>query len=368
MATESSSVQPSVPKFNGHYDHWAMLMENFLQSKEYWGVIENGLPAAVAERVTVTDAQKKIYVERKLKDLKAKNYLFQELVHSILETIINKDTSKNIWDSMKQKYQGTMWSNLLVHEQRMSNTVEEKHALKVTHRGNYSGRGRGCGSYESRGLGRSTQSLDKATIECYSCNKLGHFQWECPMKGAAKFAKSQTESQEHMLLMAYVEEGEQHKTDIWFLDSGCSNHMGRKKEYFSDFDDKFTESVKLGNNANMVVNGKGNIRPALAVKDKTPEEAWSRVNEESKAYRLYAPVLERIIVSRDVVFEENEKWEWEKQYEAEKFRELEWEDSATNIAQESTREGADVADVKSMQYLTINEETSPGCGDGRNRK
>lgn len=107
MATESSFVQPSVPKFDGHYDHWAMLMENFLRSKKYWGVIENGLPAAATEGVSVSEAQKKIHEEQKLKDLKAKNYLFQALDRSILETIINKDTSKNIWDSMKQKYQGT---------------------------------------------------------------------------------------------------------------------------------------------------------------------------------------------------------------------------------------------------------------------
>jgi len=45
--------------------------------------------------------------EQKLKDLKAKNYLFQALDPPILETILNKDTAKSIWDSMKQKFQGT---------------------------------------------------------------------------------------------------------------------------------------------------------------------------------------------------------------------------------------------------------------------
>ena len=37
MATENNSsfVQPAIPRFDGHYDHWAMLMENFLRSKEY---------------------------------------------------------------------------------------------------------------------------------------------------------------------------------------------------------------------------------------------------------------------------------------------------------------------------------------------
>ena len=43
----------------------------------------------------------------KLKDLKAKNYLFQAIDRSIMETLLCKDTSKQIWDSMKKKYQGS---------------------------------------------------------------------------------------------------------------------------------------------------------------------------------------------------------------------------------------------------------------------
>lgn len=42
MAAESNFVQPAIPKFNGHYDHWSMLMENFLRSKEYWSLVEDG--------------------------------------------------------------------------------------------------------------------------------------------------------------------------------------------------------------------------------------------------------------------------------------------------------------------------------------
>ena len=40
-------------------------------------------------------------------DFKAKNYLFQAISRDVLQTILNKDTSKKIWDSMKQKFQGS---------------------------------------------------------------------------------------------------------------------------------------------------------------------------------------------------------------------------------------------------------------------
>lgn len=92
-----------------------------------------------------------------------------------------------------------------------------------------------------------------------------------------------------------------------------------------------------------------NISPTLSVKDITPEEAWSNkkpsvkhfrvfgclafvhipdvhrkkldnkskqcvflgISGESKAYKFYDPIEKRIIVSRDVVFEETKGWKWD---------------------------------------------------------
>ena len=100
MSTESSFLQPVIPKFKGHYDHLAMLMENFSRSKEYWDLVENEISAVAGGS---TYAQQKSIDDQKLKDLKAKYYLFQALDRSIIETILNKDTTKDIWDSMKKE-------------------------------------------------------------------------------------------------------------------------------------------------------------------------------------------------------------------------------------------------------------------------
>lgn len=107
--TESSSdkgfVVPAIPKFDGHYDHWARLIENFIRSKEYWGLIEHGIPEDGG--ATPSEAQQKIINDQKLKDLKLKNFLFQSIDRDILDTILNTETSKQIWDSMKQKFAGS---------------------------------------------------------------------------------------------------------------------------------------------------------------------------------------------------------------------------------------------------------------------
>ena len=106
MASDSTFVQAAIPRFDGHYDHWSMLMENFLRSKEYWPIIQDGIGTPMEGEV-LTNAQKAELEAKKLKDLKEKNYLFQAIDRPILETILCKETSKDIWDSMKKKYQGS---------------------------------------------------------------------------------------------------------------------------------------------------------------------------------------------------------------------------------------------------------------------
>lgn len=105
MSSDKNFVQPAIPRFDGHYDHWSMLMENFLRSKEYWSLVETGYKE-VEKSAKVTDEEQKYLEEMKLKDLKVKNYLFQSIDRTVLDTILKKDTAKEIWDAMKKKFEG----------------------------------------------------------------------------------------------------------------------------------------------------------------------------------------------------------------------------------------------------------------------
>jgi len=53
--------------------------------------------------------------------------------------------------------------------------------------------------------------------------------------------------------------------NIWYLDTGCSNHMCGKKELFSSLDETVKSNVKFGNNSNIPIVGKGQI--AIRLKD-----------------------------------------------------------------------------------------------------
>jgi hypothetical protein len=339
MTESSNFVQPAIPKFDGYYEHWSMLMENLLRSKEYWGLIENGVTTAPAN---ATAEQRRVADESKIRDLKVKNYLFQSIDdRTILETILTRDTARDIWEAMRRKYQGStkvkraqlqslrrdfevlamgenesvndyfartlaianrmtsqgerveqltvvekilrsmtpkynyvvcsieesndvttlsideLQSSLLVHEGRMKGQKDQsdEQALKVAGAGRGGGRGRGRNT--SRGRGRGRQGKD--TVQCYKCHKFGHYQSECPEWENANYAEIYDE--EEMLLMADTNSNcTSTKEEIWYLDSGCSNHMIGTKEWMHDFDDSFKESVKLGNDSKMAVMGKGNVK------------------------------------------------------------------------------------------------------------
>lgn len=98
-------IVPAIPRFNGYYDHWTRLMENFIRSKEYWDLIEKGIIRF--EGVVPTEVHQKEIDEHTLKDLKFKNFLYQSIDRDIRDTILNTDTSKQIWESMKLKFQGS---------------------------------------------------------------------------------------------------------------------------------------------------------------------------------------------------------------------------------------------------------------------
>uniref|UniRef100_A0A803P6H4 Uncharacterized protein n=1 Tax=Cannabis sativa TaxID=3483 RepID=A0A803P6H4_CANSA len=187
---------------------------------------------------------------------------------------------------------------------------------------------------------------------------------------------------------------------MWYLDTGCSNHMCRDKKAFSEMDESFRTTVKFGNNSKIFVMEKGreaahsnihgpkngvcerkncaiinmvrslllrsglpkdfwpeavnwnihilNKSPTFAVKNMTLEEAWSGrrpavdhfriigsvayahipdekgkklddkekkciflgVSDQSIAYKLYNPNTKKIIISRNVIFDEERIWAW----------------------------------------------------------
>ncbi|XP_050902116.1 uncharacterized protein LOC127110689 [Lathyrus oleraceus] len=210
-------------------------------------------------------------------------------------------------------------SSLLVHEQRMkiNQEKEDEQVLKIA--------GYGRDDANNRGCGRGRLSRDQ--IQCYKSQKLGHYQREYLswQENDANFAEFDESGE---LVLMDQRENIKSNSQKWFLDSGCSNHMVGTEEWLFNFDERFHESVKLGDDSKMQVMGRGNLKPRMndiipknfQIPDvqrkkldvKSTKCVWMGVSEESKAYKLYDLVNNKILISKDVVFEESKGGEWNK--------------------------------------------------------
>ena len=140
-----------------------------------------------------------------------------------------------------------------------------------------------------------------------------------------------------------------------------------------------------------------NRSPTLSAKDITLEEAWSDkkpsvkhfrvfgclafvhipnvhrkkldnksikcvlscVSEESKAYKLYDPIEKKIIVSRDVVFEETKGWKWDEKHNTEM---IETESNADN----SEHVEGNVEENNSSDESSSSEDNGEGGSESEN--
>ena len=53
--------------------------------------------------------------------------------------------------------------------------------------------------------------------------------------------------------------GEEGSPEVWYLDSGCRNHMSGNETLFSFIGKSFKSKFKMGNNGTLPVVGKGSI-------------------------------------------------------------------------------------------------------------
>ncbi|XP_022966695.1 uncharacterized protein LOC111466326 [Cucurbita maxima] len=107
------------------------------------------------------------------------------------------------------------------------------------------------------------------------------------------------EEEEEKLLMACMDTNPK-KDDLWFVDSGCSNYMTGTKSLFKEFDETQKIKVQLGNTKEMQVEGKCTVKVEIS-------------------HGIYNPISEKILVRRDVIFNENVSWDWSKEQEQQKI-------------------------------------------------
>ena len=103
--------------------------------------------------------------------------------------------------------------------------------------------------------------------------------------------------------------------------------------------------------------------------DKSKKCVLLGVSDESKAYRLFDPVNEKILISKDVVFEEQKGWNWKQNAEERQQNNLEWgdeEDYESDSAEqfEENAEEYTGAQESGVQESAERNEDTANCSAG----
>ncbi|KAM2718779.1 hypothetical protein EV1_030652 [Malus domestica] len=127
---------------------------------------------------------------------------------------------------------------------------------------NHSNYERGESSTKGRGRGRSNLRYEKSQVQCYNCQKFGHYAWECRAPNSrldekVNYVKEDKEENGVVLLACKNNDGDQDYT--WYLDTGASNHMCGKRSVFVELNESVSGNVSFGDESKIPVKGKGNI-------------------------------------------------------------------------------------------------------------
>ncbi|XP_074343095.1 uncharacterized protein LOC141680905 [Apium graveolens] len=158
--------------------------------------------------------------------------------------------------------------SLQAHEQRMNQYDDTSHLEKAlqskvsigdSSRSSSSVRGKGGFRGGSRGgRGRGRQSFNKGqNSEGYQSSGRGQ-NFRGRGRGAFQRAVKEDKDVETAMFLTYKGD-EENKKNVWYLDSGASNHMTGHKDLFTEIDETISGEVTFGDSSKIPVKGKGTI-------------------------------------------------------------------------------------------------------------
>eukprot|EP00253_Pinus_taeda_P034497 PITA_34497 len=143
---------------------------------------------------------------------------------------------------------------------------------------NNQGRGQSQHRIQSRGRGQSSgRGRDLSQIVCRRCNKVGHYAEDCQtslnkipkfQQHPAQFANDQDEdNSEYVFTSSPVSQLSSHLRsdyeDAWILDSGATQHMNCRHDFFWNFQDCQLNSIFLADDTKHTPYGKGAVKVFL---------------------------------------------------------------------------------------------------------
>jgi transposase InsO family protein len=176
------------------------------------------------------------------------------------------------WDSIpnENKTLSNLSSRLMVEQTRQT----QGHEVKKDIAGNsaFSAR-KSFGTYKQKHSkadnSGNQRNNDKKPGKCNHCKKLGHWKRDCRILKREQDEKNKNENSGSALLGVKSKDIEICDSEKWYVDSGASDHMTSRKEWFNNYELFETQlPVRIGDGKNIMAIGKGNINVQAKIGDK----------------------------------------------------------------------------------------------------
>ncbi|CAL9003036.1 unnamed protein product [Prunus brigantina] len=291
------------PIFGGdNYEFWSIRMKTIFKSHGLWELVEKGIECSDLKGAGEFDAKKKekeessgagkmTVTELLMKDAKALGLIQGAVSDEIFSRVSHEETSKGAWDILMKEFHGDKQHSKDLDEIEVQKVVAslksfelrlDRHSRDKTEKAfaslsvnpkseKYSGSQSGSKdqkNWKTKGKKWDNKPPDgarnpckhcgklhfgecqfKGKPKCYNCDKFGHIAKDCYSKKPAQQLNyaTQTESTPTMFYASNKDSASvKGCDDVWYLDSGCINHMTGRKDVLVDVDRNITSKVEWG--------------------------------------------------------------------------------------------------------------------------
>ncbi|CAN6572549.1 unnamed protein product [Malus baccata var. baccata] len=285
MAGSSNSGEIQTPIFSGdNYDFWRTKLRTIFVSHDLWSLIEDDYVVPLST-VALTKAQTKELKENIKRDAKALGVIQNAISYEIFSRISNETSAKSAWDMLEKVYRGStkvravklqslrrdfeyirMKDDELLDDflSRLSEIIDQmksygeilsderivqKYLISLPRK------------YDNIvSIIEETKDLSTLRkVKCHKYSRFRHMQKDCTYKDNQFAHYTKAEDEETNMFYVGHDTTVQEEAKVWFVDSGCSNHMTANKNILHNVDTTNLTRVKMGNGQLVDTLGRGNI-------------------------------------------------------------------------------------------------------------
>ncbi|KAI3708032.1 hypothetical protein L2E82_37034 [Cichorium intybus] len=194
-----------------------------------------------------------------IEDTRVVEKILRSLTRRFEYIVVAIEESKDLSTLSLESLLGTLQSHELRMKQFDSPTYEQAFQFQSSNAHENSKEIAKYDQNDDRGKGKA-KSLSQ--VQCHYCQKFGHVKKFCRKriadeKGTTFMHKEEGNDDDTMFMILSTQDAQ--FNDMWYIDSGCSNHMCGNKDLFTQIDDSLKREVRTGDDKKLDVYGIGEI-------------------------------------------------------------------------------------------------------------